>query len=73
MYTFTQGIIKKDTYKKPSHEKDSPYTINFNEHSRIQMAFDDGSISGIHESYMKIADIPNCNPGSELDIVGILK
>lgn len=29
VYTFAQGNVKVDTYKTPSNEKDSPYTLIF--------------------------------------------
>lgn len=45
VFTFSQGIIKPDTYKKPSHQKDSSFTITFTEHSKIQLAVDNDTIS----------------------------
>jgi hypothetical protein len=45
VFTFSQGIIKPDTFKKPAHAKDSSFTITFTEHSKIQLAVDNESIS----------------------------
>lgn len=54
VYIFSGGMVKLDTYKKPAHEKDSKFSIIFQEHSKIELAEDDGTISFPQDSVVKI-------------------
>lgn len=66
-------MVKVDTYKTPAHPKDSEYTINFTEHSKIHLATNDNSIKEKESTYQSISDVKDWKVNGEIDVACIVK
>lgn len=72
VYTFSGGTLKMVQNRQFSNIKNQ-YELTFGPHSSILAASEDAAIQKQHYKFVKIGEIANCEVGSTIDVVAIVR